>query len=102
MRMKAVMGHDCWKCLFFHECEIRKAFDKYSDCITYEEGDCKSFLMDLLAVANITVPSELVDLIDPMETKITCNKFQPVPYYYGSPVLSREKWRELGVLRDIE
>ena len=101
MRMNAVVGHDCWKCLFFHECEIRKAFDKYSDCITYEEGDCKSFLMDLLAAANITVPSELFDLIDPIETKITCKRFQPIPCYYGAPVLSSERWWKLGLLKNV-
>jgi len=33
--------------------------------------------------------------------KIKCERFQPVPYYYGSPVLSAERWRELGLLRDL-
>ncbi len=103
--MSAIIGKDCWRCLFFNECKVARAYRKYVNCKLYQEGNCKPYLVELLAVADVSVPAELlesiVSAIDSGGIKVECERFQPVPYYYGSPVLSREQWRKLGLLRDI-
>jgi len=100
--MSGIVGQDCWKCLFFHQCEAIKAYDECIDCIIYNYDDnyyncCKA---KLLAALNISIPPEILKDFNLLKTKLVCKRFQPVPHYYCAPVLDCGKWRELGLLRD--